>query len=32
MDTDYQDWTPCEMHGHNYEDGRCTDCGEEQET
>ena len=31
MTADFQDWTPCEVHGHHYEDERCVDCGEEQE-
>ena len=26
----YHEWTSCEMYGHNYKDGRCTDCGEEE--
>jgi hypothetical protein len=29
---DWQNWTPCEMYGHDYdEDGRC-ECGEQQDS
>lgn len=30
----YHEWTSCEVHGHNFVEGSCTDCGEktEQET
>lgn len=31
MDDNYHEWTSCEMHGHLYDEGRCVDCGEEQE-
>lgn len=25
----YQEWTACQMHGHDFdEDGHCPDCGE----
>lgn len=24
----WQDWTPCEMYGHQMVEGSCTDCGE----
>lgn len=24
----FNEWTPCEMHGHLFSDGRCVDCGE----
>jgi hypothetical protein len=27
--TNWQDWTPCEMYGHSYEDSACRDCGTE---
>lgn len=23
-----EEWTPCEVHGHLFEEGRCRDCGE----
>lgn len=26
----WQDWTPCEMYGHKFEEGYCRDCGEKQ--
>lgn len=30
-DRNHQDWTPCEMYGHDYDaDGRCS-CGEHRE-
>lgn len=25
---DFQNWTSCEMYGHNFEEGCCRDCGE----
>lgn len=32
---DYSDWTPCEMHGHQYEESKefpglhvCVECGD----
>jgi len=26
---DWENWTSCEMHGHDYDEtGRCRDCGE----
>ena len=27
----WNDWTPCEMYGHLFQDGSCRDCGEGQE-
>lgn len=31
--TPYEEWTPCEMHGHLFgEDGTCVDCGEPDNT
>jgi hypothetical protein len=27
----YQSWTPCQVYGHVFEDGRCADCSEIQE-
>jgi hypothetical protein len=27
----WEDWTPCEMYGHYFEDGWCRDCGEREE-
>jgi hypothetical protein len=28
MDGNWQDWTSCEMYGHTFTEGRCSDCGE----
>jgi hypothetical protein len=25
----YQDWTPCQMYGHNFGPDGCLDCGED---
>jgi hypothetical protein len=30
-DTNYAEWTSCEFYGHQFEEGRCTDCGEKNE-
>lgn len=27
----YNEWTSCEVHGHNFVEGHCTDCGENSE-
>jgi hypothetical protein len=27
----YDEWTPCEMYGHEYFEGACRDCGDPQE-
>jgi hypothetical protein len=24
----FQDWSACEMYGHEWDGGRCSDCGE----
>ncbi len=24
---EFQDWTSCEVHGHIFVDGHCSDCG-----
>lgn len=29
---DFQDWTSCEMYGHEWDGGRCSDCGEPRDT
>ncbi len=31
MTENHQDWTSCEMHGHQFDEGSCTDCHELQE-
>ena len=28
---DLQDWTPCQVHGHNFAEGKCSDCPEVQD-
>lgn len=28
-DTRWHEWTPCEFHGHKFQDGSCVDCGEQ---
>lgn len=30
-DTNWHEWTSCEFHGHQFQDGSCTDCGEKQD-
>jgi hypothetical protein len=26
--TPFNEWTPCEVHGHSFVEGRCESCGE----
>ena len=28
---DLQNWTSCQVYGHQFEEGVCTDCGEPEE-
>jgi hypothetical protein len=30
--TNYHEWTSCEVYGHKFEDGSCTDCGEKDQS